>query len=280
MCAKRQQEHGKMKANILITGATGNVGGKLVPAILRDVPEVTITLVVRGRSQSHAQDRAMRTIRKLTPDFDLGIAGDRVKVVCGDITRLRLGLGINDYDALAGECTHIIHSAAATKFRISEDEARAVNYDGTRHIADFAVRSEQLGGIRRFAYIGTAYACGNRSGHIPEASFNTKPEFSNVYEQTKWEAERYLYGLRDDLPIDIFRPSIIVGDSRTGIINEFSVLYIPLKLILTGQIRVLPCHPDIPLDVVPPVSSLIRGIGVAISSMSLPDQEMRSRLRI
>jgi len=241
----------KMKTNILITGATGNVGGKLVPTILRHMPEATITLLARGRSRSQAHDRAMRTIPKLTPDFDIGHAHDRLKTVRGDITLPDLGLGERAYDALAGEITHIIHSAAATKFRMPESEARATNYDGTRHLAEFGLRSVQLGGLSRFAYIGTAYACGNRGGRIPEAPFEAEPQFSNIYEQTKWEAERYLYRFRHDLPLDILRPSIIVGDSRTGIINDFNVLYAPLRLILTGRIRTLPCRSDAPLDVVP-----------------------------
>jgi long-chain acyl-CoA synthetase len=109
----------------------------------------------------------------------------------------------------------------------------------------------QSGGLRRFAYIGTAYACGDQQDHISEKPFDTTSEFSNIYEQTKWEAERYLYLLYNDLPLDIFRPSIIVGDSQTGIINDFNVLYVPLRLILTGRIRILPCRPDIPLDIVP-----------------------------
>ncbi len=240
-----------MKTNILLTGATGNVGGKLVPAILRHMPDAAITLLVRGQSQAHAYERAMRTIRKLTPDFDEGDARGRVQVICGDIIRPKLGLGSNEYMTLASDCTHIIHSAAATKFRMPASEARATNYDGTRNMVHFGRRAMRLGGLHRFAYISTAYACGNRSGRIPEIMYETKPQFTNIYEQTKWEAERYLYRFRDDLPLDIFRPSIIVGDSRTGIINDFNVLYVPLRLILTGHIQMLPCRPDIPLDVVP-----------------------------
>lgn len=240
-----------MKPNVFITGATGNVGGKLVPTILRKMPDATVTLLVRGQSAPQAYERALRTICKLTPEFVPEEAGNRINVIWGDITRPNLGLDNNSYDVLADECTHIIHAAAATKFRMPESQARTTNYNGTRHLADFGMRSRQFGSLKRFAYIGTAYACGNQEGLIPEALLYTRPEFSNVYEQTKWEAEQYLYGLRQDLPLDIFRPSIIVGDSRTGIINDFNVMYVPLKLILTGHIQMLPCRPDIPLDIVP-----------------------------
>jgi long-chain acyl-CoA synthetase len=239
-----------MKPHIFITGTTGNVGAKLVPETFRQMPEATLTLLVRGGSKSQAEDRAMQTIRKLSPEFDTGGIVPRVNVVCGDITMPRLGLSEADYIALAERTTHIIHAAAATKFRMPEEEARKTNYDGTRHMVAFAQKAMRRHGLHTFAHVGTAYACGDRDGDIAEKPYDTKPEFSNIYERTKWEAEQYLYTCRNDLPINIFRPSIIVGDARTGAINDFNVLYAPLRLILTGRVRILPCRPDIPLDIV------------------------------
>jgi thioester reductase-like protein len=239
------------KSHIFITGATGNVGGKLVPEILRRLPDSQLTLLVRGRSQKEAAERAMRTIVKLTPEFEPATAAERLRVVCGDIERPDLGLDAAEYDRLATGITHIIHSAAATKFVLPVDKARAVNFNGTQHVAGLGLRAARLGNRVQFGYVGTAFVCGNQSGIIPEAIVTKRPVFSNIYEQTKWEAEQYIHSVADDLPTAIFRPSIIVGDSRTGRINDFNVLYAPLRLIITGRVRVLPCRPGTPLDVVP-----------------------------
>ena len=240
-----------MKNSILITGATGNVGGKLVPQILEDIPDARIILLVRGKSKAQASDRVFQAILKLTPSADPERLRSRCEAVCGDITEPRLGQEADEYDRLAGTITHIIHSAAATKFRMAPDAARSVNCEGTRHVVELAMRAGELGHPVKFAHISTAFACGNRGGQIRETAFEETPRFSNIYEQTKWETERYLHRLERKFPLVIFRPSIIIGDSVTGRINDFNVLYAPLRLILTGHVHVLPCPSSTPLDVVP-----------------------------
>lgn len=240
-----------MGFTVFITGATGNIGGKLAAHILQERSDIRLKMLVRAGSVIEARSRVEQTIKVLSPEFDIKLLRERCDVICGDVTADLLGLAPSEYADLAAVTTHIIHCAATTKFTVSLEEARAVNVDGTKRVMEFARKAKDLGGLTGVAHISTAYACGDQSGTIYEDEFDDRRTFSNPYEQSKWEAEQFLYTLFDDLPITIFRPSIVIGDSRTGRINDFNVLYTPLKLILDGKIRVLPCRSDTPLDVVP-----------------------------
>jgi long-chain acyl-CoA synthetase len=111
--------------------------------------------------------------------------------------------------------------------------------------------ASERGRLERVAHISTAYVSGNRNGLIKEDDLDCGQGFSNSYEQTKFEAEMFIRKSCPDLPWVIFRPSIIVGDSRTGATSAFNVLYIPLKYLARGIIRYLPGSPDTPLDIVP-----------------------------
>ena len=181
----------------------------------------------------------------------MALLHDRCEIISGDITGHRLGLQTEVYDQLASKTTHIIHCAAATKFNMPEERAAAINLSGTRRMVEFAQRSKVLGGLKKFSHVSTAFVCGDREGLIREKLYEDNISFSNNYEKSKWETERFLKTLNKDLPLTIFRPSIIVGDSQTGRINDFNVLYMPLRLILSGRLKLLPCRRNIPLDIVP-----------------------------
>jgi len=105
--------------------------------------------------------------------------------------------------------------------------------------------------FKTMAYISTAYVCGNREGVIFEDETDKGCCFSNGYEQSKWEAEQFVRSLMSQIPITIFRPSIIVGDSQTGRIATFNVLYPPLKFLCLGTKIPLPGRSKVSLDVIP-----------------------------
>ena len=121
----------------------------------------------------------------------------------------------------------MIHSAATVRFDHSLDEARRINVEGTRRILDFAAGARQL---RSFAYVGTAYVAGERSDLVREDELAVGQSYRNTYEQTKAEAEALVRSRLDSLPGVILRPSIIVGDSRTGVTSSFKMMYWPLKI--------------------------------------------------
>lgn len=238
-----------MTETIFITGATGNIGAKLVVRLLETDSDRRLILLVRGASPAKARERLEDVLKITDPDLPESCIR-RITVVCGDITRERFGLSEEEYNILACGITHIIHSAALTKFNVPLAEAREVNVAGTATVMRFAQHVRRLGTLKGVAHFSTSFVCGRKEGMFREDDPGDGQDFSNSYELTKWEAECLVRDLMSELPIAIFRPSIVVGDSHTGRTIHFNVLYTPLRYIMAGQVRGLPCSPRALLDVV------------------------------
>ncbi|MCP4706867.1 MAG: SDR family oxidoreductase [candidate division Zixibacteria bacterium] len=236
---------------IFLTGATGNLGSKLVLQVLEEKPNTQIIALVRGKNQFDAESRLKNLLLRLSPNSNFSDIGERLEVINGDITKRQLGLPYSQYINLGKKVTHIIHSAAATKFSSTLEESRHVNCTGTKNVMRFAGLASESSILKTVSHISTAYVCGNREGIILEDETDKSCSFSNGYEQSKWEAEQFVRGLMRQIPITIFRPSIIVGDSETGHIATFNVLYPPLKLLCQGKMILLPGCSEAPLDVIP-----------------------------
>lgn len=225
---------------ILVTGATGFLGVQLVRELLDRKPGATLALLIRDTAGQSAQQRADAFI----PSADRA----RVQVFSGDVSYPNCGLNPADYGRLSAETTRVIHSAATVRFDHSLDDARRINVEGTRHVLDFAGTARQL---KSFAYVGTAYVAGERSGLVKENELAVGQKYRNTYEQTKAEAEALVQSRLDSLPGMILRPSIIVGDSRTGVTSSFKMMYWPLKIYARRLWRTVPGYPDAVLDIVP-----------------------------
>ena len=240
-----------MNKSIFITGATGLVGGKLVAQILTSSPCSRLFLLVRGSSQENARQRVLGTLRTFLPDLDERTFDERVVVLCGDVTKDGLGLDPVQSSTVAQSITHLIHAAANVQFQSSLEEAMATNFEGTRNVMRFARLAREHGRLQRVAYVSTAFTCGNRKGMIREEELDKGQRFANGYEQSKFESERHVRSLMGELPITVFRPSIIVGDSVDGRTTAFNVLYVPLRFVHRGLLRFIPGFRSNPLDVVP-----------------------------
>ena len=240
-----------MNPTILITGATGNIGAAVVGRVLEEWPEARMVLIIRATSDSEARLRVERARVALDPEAGLDLLRARTTVMAGDITRPRLGLNPMEWRRLAEETTHIIHSAASTKFGAPLDEARLTNVTGTAHVIEFARKAYRAGRLEHLVHVSTAYVCGDRAGLIGENDPPADTEFSNSYERSKWEAERLVRAAMDELPVSLVRPSVVVGDSRTGRTVTFTGIYPPLRLICDGRLKAIPCLPEARLDVVP-----------------------------
>jgi thioester reductase-like protein len=240
-----------MKKVIFLTGATGLVGSNLIPRILKNDSKSRLILLIRGNSEEEAEHRVDEMLWEMREEIDFDQAKQRIQVIKGDITLEKLEIPEYLYRRLAKEITHIIHSAATVQFQLPLECARKVNCEGTRNVMALAKLAQKNGQLQRVAYVSTAYVSGNREGKIFEDELDCAQQFDNTYEQTKFESEKYVRSLIGELPIIIFRPSIIVGNSRTGKTTAFNVLYLPLKLIYRGIVTTLPGSRYTPLDVVP-----------------------------
>jgi thioester reductase-like protein len=213
---------------------------QLVRELLERKPNATLALLIRNGTGQSAQQRA--------DSFIPLVERSRVQVFAGDVSQPNCGLDSAAYRRLSAETTRVIHSAATVRFDHSLDEARRINVEGTRHILDFAggVRA-----LRSFAYVGTAYVAGERSGLVRENELAVGQSYRNTYEQTKAEAEALVQSRLGSIPGVILRPSIIVGDSRTGVTSSFKMMYWPLKIYARRLWRTVPGYPDAVLDIVP-----------------------------
>jgi thioester reductase-like protein len=257
-----------MKKVVFITGATGLIGSNLIARILKDDPTTQLVLLVRGRSDAEAENRLGQLLRISSPGIDFDQTKKRITVVRGDITLRKLGLSEQLHAKIASEVTHIIHSAATVQFQLPLECARVVNCEGTENVMALAKAAKNSGRLQRAAYISTAYVCGNREGTILEEELDCGQQFANTYERTKFESEKSIRQLMNELPLTVFRPSIVVGDSQTGQTTAFNVLYPPLKLICRRVVDTLPGHPQTPLDVVP-----VDFISAAINHICLKSDE-------
>jgi len=218
---------------VLITGATGFVGGEVLHRFL-ELSERPVRALVRARDDEAAAARLPRH--------------PRLRALAGDIEQPGLGLGPHTSERLADEVSVIVHCAASVAFDLPLAESRRINVDGTAHVLDFAGRCAELD---RLAYVSTAYVAGEPRSLFREDQLDVGQRFRNAYERSKFEAERLVYERADGMPLQVLRPSIVVGDSRTGRTTSFNVLYGPLKAFARGAIPAIPARKGAPVDIVP-----------------------------
>lgn len=240
-----------MSKHFFITGGTGLVGKNLIPRLLNKFPDSTITLLVRGEDEEEASERTRAIAREIAEEFTIPDAPQRIEGMLGDVGLDHCGLNNAQLERIIAETTHIIHGAATIRFDHPIDEARAINCGGTRRMLAIAHMCAERGRLERFVYIGSSSVSGQRSGHIYEDELEMGQKFFNTYEQSKNESERVVRNNFDRIPCTVFRPSIIIGDSRTGKTTSFNVIYIPLRLVHKGLLRYVPGTPDTLMDLVP-----------------------------
>jgi thioester reductase-like protein len=222
----------------LLTGATGFVGGEVLARLLEDTDREVVALV-RG------PDGAGR-LRAVLARLDLEGEAGRVQAVEGDVTEPEMGLDAAAGDALAARLDAVVHCAASVSFALALPESRAINVEGTRRVLELAARAPSL---ERFVHVSTAYVAGTHAGAFEETDLDVGQGFRNPYEQSKAEAER-LVRARSDLPVSVVRPSIVVGDSRTGWTSAFNVVYFPLQAFARGLTDAVPADPEALVDIV------------------------------
>lgn len=240
-----------MPGTLFITGATGFLGRELLKRFLVRDPDLKVAALVRGTDRENA-DRRLRDL--LGEVFGAGAAAfaGRTRAVLGDNSLDRLGIDDDEYASLRREVTHVVHGAASVRFDLPLDEARAQNVKGSQGVLDLAdAVKATTGRAPRIDYIGTCYVAGDRTDRALESELEKGQGFRNSYEQTKLESERHVRDRQGDLPIAIHRPSIIVGDSRTGQTSSFNVVYWPIRVYALGWWDLLIGNVEAPIDVVP-----------------------------
>ncbi|MCD7709394.1 MAG: AMP-binding protein, partial [Clostridiales bacterium] len=233
--------------NILITGVTGFLGTEIVSEIMQTTNDTVYGLMRAGSVSEAAARLSALWYRR---DELVERIGSRIIPVLGDVTEPGLGLSEEDCGRLIRSVDCVIHTAAVIGIKHTKKQFWDVNVSGTKNVIDFAKKIQSDHPLWRFSHVSTAYVAGKREGRIAEDSL-TDTGFSSLYEQSKFEGETLAAQAMDEMPVSIFRPGQIVGDSRTGRVKNFNTLYYPLKLYLRGKAKIFPINKSMRVNMVP-----------------------------
>lgn len=199
---------------IFLTGFPGFIAEKLVVRLANT--ETKFYLL----AESRFADKAGKNAEKIAADLQISI--DNFTIVEGDIRKKNLGIAAEILEKITAETTDVYHLAAVYDLGVKKDLAFSVNVEGTKNISDFV---KSLKNLRRYNYISTCYVAGKREGEILETELEHAAGFRNFYEETKYLAEMEVEKLKGEIPLTIFRPSIVVGDSKTGETAKYDGIY-------------------------------------------------------
>lgn len=237
------------KQTYFLTGVTGTLGKELIREMLETTPH-HLYVLIRGKKNlsSHERLRKILALSGLERFLDA-----RITAVDGDITRPGFGLSAEDLGRLRSETDRFIHVAALTALNGSREECFAINLGGTKEALALAWDFRKNGKLKRFFYFSTAYVAGSRQTYCSlESGLPENPAHANFYEASKYEAEKCVrQAIAEGLPATIFRPSIVVGHSKTGATSEFNVIYPFLKLFAHRIITKLPSRRENSFNIVP-----------------------------
>jgi thioester reductase-like protein len=216
--------------SIFFTGFPGFLGVELLPRVLDRAADHEAVCLVQPKFAALARQRAEQLVH-----IHAALRG-RIRIVEGDITLPDLGLGkAADVDGV----TEIFHLAAVYDLSVPRELAMRVNVDGTRHILDFA---ERCASLRRLQYVSTCYVSGRFEGVFRETDLEKGQRFNNFYEETKYLAEVEVQRrMRAGMPATVYRPAVVVGDSRTGATQKYDGPYYVIQWLLRQpRVAVMP----------------------------------------
>ena len=234
---------------IFLTGSTGYLGSYLAAGLLRGYTD-RLNLLVRANSDEEARQRLWQSLQLHMefPEFREYIE-TRVWIALGDLTAERFGLSDEDYCSLTDSTDSVIHCAASLN-RKSEKQCLNVNLRGSLEVIQLARRAQDRRGLRRYSHVSTVAVAGRRQDEAVQednAIDWTRSDY-DPYARTKKFCEHMVKQLLPDVPRTIFRPAIVLGDSRRPETTQFDM--VRAFSVLAG-LPVLPLRPDDRIDIVP-----------------------------
>jgi thioester reductase-like protein len=233
---------------IFLTGATGYIGAHVAANLLQQ-HDSTLNVLVRGRDPQDTAERLWSAMQLHMPfkTFHEYLQA-KIRIFPGDLTDPRFGLEQDVYDRLVHTTDSIIHCAASLN-RKSEKSCLNVNLRGTLEVVQLARRSHYYHGLQRFSEVSTVAVAGKRNHEIVTEDRSIEWERSDYdpYARTKKFCEHMVGELLPDVPRTIFRPSIVLGDSRYPETTQFDMVR---SFVFLAGLPVLPFRPDDKIDIV------------------------------
>ena len=234
---------------IFVTGSTGYLGSYVVAGLLSEHRD-KLNLLVRAKSEPEARERLWKSLQLhfAFPEF-LDYLDTRVCIFLGDLTSERFGLSADDYDALVDTTDSVVHCAASLN-RKSEKQCLNVNLRGTLEVIEMARRAQDRHGLRRYSHVSTVAVAGKRKDEVVSEDDAIDWERSDYdpYARTKKFCEHMAHRLLPDVPKTIFRPAIVLGDSRRPATSQFDMVQ---AVDFLARMPVLPLRPQDRIDIVP-----------------------------
>jgi thioester reductase-like protein len=233
---------------IFLTGATGYIGAHVAANLLRD-HGAALNVLVRARDVREAEGRLWQALQ-LHLDFPqfYEYLQTRVRVFRGDLTEPGFGLNRDEYDRLVHTSDSVIHCAASLN-RKSEKSCLNVNLRGTLEVLTLARNAEHYHGLRRFSQVSTVAVAGKRQNEVvsEDRSIDWERSDYDPYARTKKFCEHMMRVLLPETPKTIFRPSIVLGDSRYAETTQFDMVK---AFVFLAGLPVLPFRPTDKIDIV------------------------------
>jgi len=233
---------------IFLTGSTGYIGAHVAANLLGGY-EPGLNLLVRARDPHEAEVRLWQALQ-LHMDFRrfYEYLQTRIRIFRGDLTTPQFGLARDDYDRLVHTTDSVIHCAASLN-RKSEKSCLNVNLRGTLEVLQMAKQSDYYHGLRRFSHVSTVAVAGKRNNETvtEDKSIDWERSDYDPYARTKKFCEHMIRQLLPEVPRTIFRPSIVLGDSRYAQTTQFDMVK---AFVFLAGLRVLPFRPTDKIDIV------------------------------
>ena len=233
---------------IFLTGATGYIGAH-VAANLLETHAAALNVLVRAKDNQDAANRLWRAFQ-LHMDFPrfYEYLQTRVRIFPGDLTAKQFGLNRDSYDRLIHTTDSVVHCAASLN-RKSEKSCLNVNLRGTLEVVQLARHSHYYHGLRRFSDVSTVAVAGKRRNEVVTEDRSIEWDRSDYdpYARTKKFGEHMVHELLADVPITVFRPSIVLGDSRHAETTQFDMVK---AFVFLAGLQALPFRPNDQIDIV------------------------------
>ncbi|MGK3204897.1 SDR family oxidoreductase [Amycolatopsis sp. MEPSY49] len=225
-----------------VTGATGFIGKRLVARLLRRPETSAVYALVRETSRE-----------RLTALAAAWPGAEKLHPVVGDLAEPRLGTDAAELPHL----DHVVHLGAIYDLTADEEANRRANVDGTRHLLAFAAAA----GAGLVHHVSSIAVAGDHAGRFTEDDFDLGQHFPSPYHATKFQAEKLVR--EQSLPFRVYRPSAVVGDSRTGEMDKVDGPYFFLPAI--SRLAALPARlplaaPDLGATNLVPVDYVVEAL--------------------
>jgi thioester reductase-like protein len=234
---------------IFLTGSTGYIGAHILSELLGSSTD-RVNVLVRAKDQREAEERLWHAMQ-LHLDFPKfrDYLSERITIFRGDLTDSKFGLDESGYSRALATTDSMLHCAASLN-RKSEKNCMNVNLRGTLEMIQMARRIQNASGLRRFSFVSTVAVAGKRENEVvtEDASIDWNRSDYDPYARTKKFCEHMVHELLPDVQKTIFRPSIVLGDTRYGATTQFDMVR---AFVFLASLPVLPLRPDDRIEIIP-----------------------------